>query len=89
MDFQGEGFLSERAIAAGFFALRILFEELEVGHVVEDLEFLLVIAGAKKILAQACPATKHLPELGHRENLFIENKVYDFRHIDASIKHID
>lgn len=45
------------------FSLRILPKEFKIPHVIKNIEFLLVFAGAEEILAQTGSATEHLPEL--------------------------
>jgi hypothetical protein len=64
-------------------------EELEVLAKVEDEELFLVLTRPKQIWAEAGSSSDHLPKLGLGADNLEENKVYDLRHVDASVQHID
>src|SRR5437879_3711528 len=56
---------------------------------IEYKKFALVPAQSKEVWAQPCPSTDHLPELDLRINRFCQNQVYDLRHINARIEHVN
>ena len=79
---------------ATFVARFVFTEELKVPTVVENQEAAFVRIGAVdfvqtlKPLAQSGAAPNHLPKLGLGANLFEEDQIHHFRHINAGIHHI-
>ena len=67
---------------------RVLAEELQVLAVVEEVEELLVLAGAEQVRAEPRAAADHLPELGLRAHQLEEDQVDHFRHVDAGVEHV-
>ena len=80
--------LGQRLCSRRLGLLVAFLEPLEVAPVVEDLEMGLVLARAEQVRAESRPATDHLPELHIGIDRLGENKIDDFRHVDARVEHI-
>ena len=87
LGFQIKNLLLYGALNRSFNTFPSYPEKGEVVAKVEDKEFLLVFA-IQEAGAQACASADHLPELGLAEYPLEEDKIDNFRHVDAGIQHI-